>query len=98
MCIMPKMPAMPSADDMARQQLETQRQLQADADARAAGQLEDERKNARRAQIRRNRRRRGRASLITRRDVAGGLFGATDMGTGANTISPLGTDLTQIGN
>ncbi len=89
---------MPSADDMARQQLETQRQLQADADSRAAGQLEDERKNARRAQIRRNRRRRGRASLITRRDVAGGLFGTTDMGTGANTISPIGTDLTQIGN
>jgi hypothetical protein len=32
--------------------------------------------------------------LITRRDIAGGLFGTTDVGTAANTITPLNADIT----
>jgi len=97
MC-MPKMPSMPDPAETARQQLEVQRQLQADADSKAAEQLADERKNARRAQVRANQRRRGRSSLITRRDLASGLFGTTGVGTGADTISPLGSNLNTISN
>ena len=93
MCF-PKIPEMPSAAEMQRQQLESQRQLQADADSRAASQLADDRRKAKRLQIRQNARRRGRSSLITRRDIARGLFGTTDVGTAANTITPLNADIT----
>tara|TARA_Y100000748_G_C15088655_1_gene329564 strand:+ start:110 stop:409 length:300 start_codon:yes stop_codon:yes gene_type:complete len=93
MCF-PKVPEMPSAAEMQKQQLETQRALQRDADDRAAGELADERRRARRTQIRQSARRRGRSSLITRRDIAGGLFGATDTGAAANTITPLNPGIT----
>ena len=93
------MPKMPDPSEMARQQLETQRSLQADADKRSTAQLADERRKAKRKQIRASAKRRGRSSLISKRDIAGGLFGAEDVGQGAYTIAPLGTDITsQISN
>ena len=93
------MPKMPDPAEMARQQLEVQRTLQADADSRATKQMEDERRKAKRKQIRASAKRRGRSSLISKRDIAGGLFGTTDVGQGAYTIAPLGADLTsQISN
>ena len=93
------MPKMPDPSEMARQQLETQRSLQADADKRSTAQLEAERKKAKLRQIRASAKRRGISSLISKRDIAGGLFGAEDVGQGAYTIAPLGTDITsQISN
>ena len=93
------MPKMPDPADMARQQLEVQRSLQADAEKRSTAQLEAERRKAKRKQIRASASRKGRSSLISKRDIAGGLLGATDVGQGAYTIAPLGADITaQISN
>ena len=93
------MPKMPDPAEMQKQQLEMQRSLQADADSRATAQLAEERKKAKRRQIRASASRKGRSSLISKRDIAGGLFGAEDVGQGAYTIAPLGTDITsQISN
>lgn len=89
MCI-PKAPDMPSAEEQAQQQLRIQRQLQEDADSRAAEQLADERKRASVAQLRSRRGRRGRSSLITQR--SGGLLGMTEqanLGTDFQTLSNL---------
>ena len=91
MCLMPKMPSMPSAEEVSKQQLEVQRQLQADADSRAADELKEQRRKAMREQIRANRRRRGRSSLITKRDTAGGL-----LGIGVDPAEAISQDLTSI--
>tara|TARA_A100001201_G_C4018575_1_gene179828 strand:- start:331 stop:627 length:297 start_codon:yes stop_codon:yes gene_type:complete len=97
MCITPKMPSMPSAEDQAKQQLEIQRQLQADADKRAAGELADERKRAAVAQRRSRRGRRGRTSLITQR--TGGLLGyEVPEGTQAGTLMPIGVGFQTLSN
>ena len=87
MCF-PKIPEMPSAAEMQRQQLESQRQLQADADSRAADEMAAERKKAAVAQQRSRRGRRGRSSLITPR--SGGLLGMTEqanLGSDFQTLS-----------
>jgi len=82
MCV-PKAPKMPSAEEQAKQQLEIQRQLQADADSRAADEMAAERKKAAVAQQRSRRGRRGRSSLITPR--SGGLLGlAEEAGLGSD--------------
>tara|TARA_R100001463_G_scaffold120727_2_gene176847 strand:- start:5382 stop:5675 length:294 start_codon:yes stop_codon:yes gene_type:complete len=96
MCF-PKMPDMPSAEEQSRQQLEIQRQLQSDADSRAADQLKSERKTAAEANRRRRRGRRGRTSLITPRPI-GGMFGNEDTTANASTIKPLGSSLYGISN
>jgi len=88
MCI-PKAPKMPSAEEQADQQLKIQRQLQADADDRMAGEMEAERKKAALAQQRSRRGRRGRSSLITQR--TGGLLGITEQ-------SGLGSDFKTLSN
>lgn len=88
MCI-PKAPSMPSAEEQAQSQLKIQRELQADADSRAAEQLDAERKKAAVAQQRSRRGRRGRSSLITQR--TGGLLGLTEQ-------SGLGSDFKTLSN
>jgi hypothetical protein len=96
MCV-PRMPDMPSADEQARQQLEIQRQLQKDADERAAGQLADERKRAALAQRRSRRGRRGRSSLITQR--SGGLLGyEVPEGTTQGSLTATGTNFSSLSN
>jgi hypothetical protein len=91
------MPDMPSADEQARQQLEIQRQLQKDADERAAGQLADERKRAALAQRRSRRGRRGRSSLITQR--SGGLLGyEVPEGTTQGSLTATGTNFSSLSN
>jgi len=82
---------MPSAEEQAEQQLKIQRELQADADERASGELDKERKRAAVAQRRSRRNRRGRSSLITRR--SGGLLG---LGEGASTAT--GTNFSSLSN
>lgn len=89
-------PKMPSASELAKQQLAVQRQLQADADSRAAKELADVRKQASLDQRRRAKTRRGRSSLISRRALGPGLLGITDYTTKSDTLSPLGTDYTAI--
>tara|TARA_R100001163_G_C5042088_1_gene180009 strand:- start:946 stop:1239 length:294 start_codon:yes stop_codon:yes gene_type:complete len=96
MCF-PKMPDMPSAEEQARQQLEIQRQLQSDADSRAAKELQSQRRSAAEAQRRARRGRRGRSSLITPRPI-GGIFGNEDMTETPTTIAPLGSGLYGISN
>ena len=97
MCF-PSAPKMPSPEEQARQQLEIQRQLQADADSKAAKELEQQRKEAAVAQQRSRRGRRGRTSLMTSKGV-GGIFGIQDQTpTGASTIAPLGSNLYDINN
>ena len=82
MCI-PKAPSMPSAEEQAQSQLKIQRELQADADSRAADEMAKERKKASVAQQRSKRGRRGRSSLITPR--SGGLLSLADeAGLGSN--------------
>jgi len=96
MCI-PKAPSMPSAEEQAKQQLEIQRQLQADADSKAAEQLADERKAASVAQQRSRRGRRGRSSLITPR--SGGLLGfEVPEGTQSGTLMPTGVGFGSLSN
>lgn len=96
MCF-PSMPDMPSAEEQAKQQLEIQRQLQSDADSRAAEQLEDERKRAAVAQRRSRRGRRGRTSLITRR--TGGLLGyEVPEGTTQGSLTATGTNFSSLSN
>lgn len=80
---------MPSAEEQAEQQLKIQRELQADADSRAAEQLDAERKKAAVAQQRSRRGRRGRSSLITQR--SGGLLGISEEGG-------LGSDFKTLSN
>ena len=89
-------PKMPSASELAKQQLEVQRQLQADADSRSAKEMADIRKQASVDQRRRAKSRRGRTSLITKRALGPGLLGITDDTARADTLSPLGTDYTAI--
>ena len=97
MCF-PSAPKMPSAEEQAKQQLEIQRQLQADADSKAAKQLEEERKKAAVAATRARAGRRGKTSLITSRGV-GGIFGTTDQSMSSPTsIAPLGSGLYDISN
>ena len=96
MCF-PSAPKMPSAEEQAKQQLEIQRQLQADADSRAAEQLASERKSAAVAQQRARRGRRGRSTLITPRSI-GGIFGNQDTTEQPSTIRPLGSGLYDISN
>ena len=95
MCL-PKAPSMPSPEEQAKQQLEVQRQLQADADSRAASELEDERKKARLEQQRSRRGRRGRSSLISQRQT--GLFGISDDGVATSTIAPTGVGFGSLSN
>ena len=61
--LMPKPPAMPSAEE----QFETQRRLQEEAESRAVEKAEKERREAMVEEQRRKRARRGRASLISQR-------------------------------
>lgn len=95
MCL-PKAPSMPSPEEQAKQQLEVQRQLQADADSKAAKQLEDERKKARLEQQRSRRGARGRASLISQRQT--GLFGISEEGYAQPTIAPTGVGFGSLSN
>lgn len=71
--IMPSPPAMPSPEE----QFETQRRLQEQAESKAVAEAEEARRKAAVEEQRKQARRRGRASLITRKG-AGGLLGVAD--------------------
>jgi len=78
--IMPKAPAMPSAEE----QFRTQQRLQEEAESKAVEKAEKERRVAGLEEQRRQKRRRGASTLITKRP--GGLLGDMDdsLGTGSD--------------
>lgn len=79
--IMPKAPSMPSAEE----QFKTQQRLQEEAQSKAEEKAEKQRRVASVEEQRRQNRKRGASTLITRRP--GGLLGNDDtdsLGTGSN--------------